>query len=176
MSKRFRWIPLFAFCLLAVSAAGVWAHEAEVVESSPRNGEILATAPAEVWARFAEELVSDESSIRVLDAAGNQVDNGDGGLDLFDAEHETLKVTLPALEDGVYTVEYQVMLLDGDVTEGAFAFTVGDGAGGAAAVTPAASSAESTLPLPVWLVAILAGLIIVIGLGLAWLRTRPRQP
>ena len=55
------------------------------------------------------------------------MDNGDGGVDLNDPDHASMVVTLPALPNGSYTVQYHILLLDGDATDGAFAFAVGEG-------------------------------------------------
>jgi methionine-rich copper-binding protein CopC len=107
--------------------ASVAAHDAAIIKSAPANGDVLDESPSEVIAWFAEELVSGESTITVFDTQGNQVDNGDGGVDLNDPDHASMMVTLPSMPDGSYTVQWHAVLLDGDATDGAFAFAVGIG-------------------------------------------------
>ncbi len=113
--------------LLAGVVTAVSAHAAVIIKSIPANGEILAESPSEVMAWFAEELVSGESTMTVFSAQGTQVDNGDGGVNLNDPDHASMIVTLPPLSDGSYTVQWHVTLLDGDATDGAFSFAVGEG-------------------------------------------------
>lgn len=112
---------------LAGMGTAVSAHDAVITKSNPANGDILAESPSEVMAWFAEELISGESAMTVFSAEGIQVDNGDGGVNLNDPEHASMIVTLPPLPNGAYTVQWHATLLDGDATDGAFAFAVGDG-------------------------------------------------
>lgn len=118
-------------CVLIVLLGGVvtavFAHSAALLKTEPANGAVLAESPPTVTAWFAEELASGESSLKVFDTSGQQVDNGDGGVDLNDPDHASMVVTLPALPNGSYTVQYHILLLDGDATDGAFAFAVGEG-------------------------------------------------
>lgn len=121
--------PLVALALawLAVGllVPVVAAHSPALKKSSPANEARLEQSPSEVQAWFSEELLSGESTIEVFDVEGRQVDNGDGGVDLTDADHASLIATLPTLPDGFYVVRWNVRLLDGDVTEGVLTFTVG---------------------------------------------------
>src|SRR5581483_2617754 len=66
------------------------------------------------------------SSLQVMDAAGNRVDNNDGQVDLQNPDRQRMFVTLPPLPDGVYTVRWvTVSADDGDQAEGTFRFGVG---------------------------------------------------
>ena len=103
----------------------VIAHEASILESQPEAGAQLDQAPASVWLRFGEELISSSSWIKVHDASGSQVDQGDGGVDLHDPNHSSMVVSLPSLPDGMYTVRWKATLLDGDFAEESFTFIVG---------------------------------------------------
>ncbi len=123
---------------------------------------------------FTEELVLNGGiSLQVFDASGKQVDPGDGGLDLNDAEHSTMRVKLSALKEGVYTVKWKVKLFDGNSTNGTYHFGVGKvtvpaevvdddcadvPASGSSGKSPAASS--STSPL-IWIAAGVAALLII---------------
>jgi copper resistance protein C len=115
-------ISLVVMALWSTVAA---AHETVVTESSPADGAILAASPAQVVARFSEELDTKESTIRVLDAAGKQVSDGNGKVDLDDPDHQSMIAVLPApLPQGAYTVQWHAVLADGDASDGTLTFTV----------------------------------------------------
>ncbi len=159
--------------LLLLMLAGGWvtavfAHDAAIIRSTPANGEVLNESPAQVVAWFAEELVSGESSLSVFDTQGQQRDNGDGGVDLNDPDHASMIVTLPPLPDGSYTVQWHAVLLDGDASDGAFAFAVGEGQS-VAPVPETASLAENGAGFfsSAWIIVgglVIVGLLIVIFL------------
>jgi len=60
--------------------------------------------------------------VRVLDAAGAQVDRRDSRVDR--ANPALLRATLPPLPPGIYKVLWRVLSIDADITEGAFTFRV----------------------------------------------------
>ncbi len=138
-TKRLGLSFFFFIGLLAMPKVS-FAHLVELISSFPQNGMIMSQSPGVITAVFNEEMQSKNSSLQVFDAAGNQVDNGDGGVDLNDPDHASLQVNVPALAEGAYTVRWQVMLLDGDATRGSFNFFVGE---------PAAANAANFLPMPV---------------------------
>lgn len=105
----------------------VRAHAPKVLRSEPAPDAVLEQAPAEIRIWFAEELQSQFSNLRVLDAAGNRIDTGDGGVDLNDPEHASMIARLPAsLPDGLYLVRWRAVPLDNDVTIAEFTFAVGE--------------------------------------------------
>ena len=150
--------------LLVGMVTAVSAHDAAIVKSIPANGEVLAESPPQVTAWFEEELVSGESTMSVFNTQGEQVDNGDGGVDLNDPDHASMIVTLPALPDGSYTVQWHAALLDGDATDGAFAFAVGEGQSvvSAAAAAPPTAAAETPGQSPGSIIAIIAVTLFVL--------------
>lgn len=158
---------MLAWLLLAGPAV---AHEPEVLDSNPAAGAVLDQPPPQIVIHFNEELATQKSRLIVLDAAGRQVDNGDGGVDLYDADHATLVATLPPLADGRYTVQWAVVLLDGDESHGAFDFTVG----GFAAAPGQNLTANAPSPRPaaggsftVWLSGALGlAFLMIVGLSL----------
>ena len=108
---------LVAQVVMADSAA---AH-AELVSTTPSNGERLDRSPARVTLEFTE-------SVRLLD----------GGLKLLDANGETVPAPEPVVEngsvrwpmpaslpDGAYLVNWRVISGDGHPISGAFSFGVG---------------------------------------------------
>lgn len=118
---------LLAALLFGLTAMPARAHEVEIQDADPAPGAVLDESPQVVTVVFTEELIDGESSFQVLDRDGNAVDDGDAGLDFNDPEHATLVAHISRpLDDGIYTVSYQVKVLDGDVTEGSFRFAIGD--------------------------------------------------
>ena len=61
----------------------------------------------------------------VWSASGEQVDQGDAGVDPDDPRQ--LRVTLRPLVRGAYTVRFRVLSVDGHVVESSFPFTVTGG-------------------------------------------------
>lgn len=132
---------------LALLALTSWAPPAaahvEYESSDPSADAVLTTAPATVSVVFSGELLQEGSSLAVYGPDGARVDNGDATVDLNDVERRTLSVTLrPGLGDGLYTVEYAGMALDGHEPEpGRFTFEVS--ATGVSVASPAASPVAS---------------------------------
>lgn len=144
----------------------VSAHAAAIIKSIPANGDVLTESPSEVIAWFAEELISGESTMTVFSAQGRQVDNGDGGVNLNDPDHASMIVTLPPLPDGSYTVQWHATLLDGDATDGAFAFAVGEGQSAVLATIPeAAAEEDSSQPAGNLMPAVIGGLVVLLFIG-----------
>jgi len=142
------WImALLAVVLLATAAA---AHTTTVVKSDPADGAVVARSPARVTAQFNEELDTKQSTMRVVDAGGKQVSEGNGKVDLDDPDHKTMIATLPvALANGAYTVQWRALLTDGDASNGTFQFIVGAATAVSAATrvpTTAAPSASAAAP------------------------------
>ena len=73
--------------------------------------------------RFNERLENSFSSAVVRDAAGKQVDKGDGAVDKKD--RRIIHVSLPALDSGVYRVEWRAVSADTHRVNGDFTFKVG---------------------------------------------------
>jgi methionine-rich copper-binding protein CopC len=90
--------------------------------AEPRVESKLKRAPDEVKLYFTERLEPAYSAVRVLDAAGAQVDRRDSRVDR--ANPALLRATLPPLPPGTYKVLWRVLSIDADVTEGAFTFRV----------------------------------------------------
>ena len=78
----------------------------------------------EVIVYFSEGIEIGFSELKVFDTDGNQIDNKD--TDYYEGE-ESLIVTTPPLEEGIYTVSTKVLSkVDGHLVPGAFLFTVGN--------------------------------------------------
>ena len=193
MKIRQLFVTSFLVAVLTLTLVGAaLAHEVILTKSNPADGAVLDQAPAQVRAWFNEEMQTGESTLRVLDASGQLVDLGDGGVDLDDAYHASMLVSLPSLPDGAYTVHWHVVLLDGDASDGAFTFYIGEKPAGEAvaasvdsappaapdapepaAPEPVSSPAASSNGFPVALVALGLGVLIVVA-GLATVVVRHR--
>lgn len=114
-----------AFLTLVLLVASAKAH-ALLIKSEPENNAKLEQAPDQIRAWFGEELETGLSSMQVFDLEGNQVDSGDGSVDLNDPDHASMLVSLPdSLPNGTYVVRWTVVSADdGDPTEGEFSFKV----------------------------------------------------
>ncbi len=117
-----RTIALLVFLGAALAARTADAH-AFPDRSEPRVGSTVAVSPPEVKIWFDAPLEPVFCSIKVLDSQGNRVDRGDGRLDASD--NHLLRVSLPPLQPGKYTVYWSVVAWDGHRTEGNFSFEVG---------------------------------------------------
>ncbi len=100
-----------------------FAH-AHLVRATPAAGGTVQAAPSEVTLRFSEKLEPKFSSVLVRDLAGKQVDKGDATVDK--ADRMVIRVLLPQLEPGVYTVEWRAVSADTHKVNGNFTFKVGE--------------------------------------------------
>ena len=108
-----------AACALTTTVA---AGHAVLQRAEPRVESKLKRAPDEVKLYFTERLEPAYSAFRVLNDQGVQVDRRDSRVDR--ANPALLRATLPPLRPGTYRVQWRVLSIDGDVTEGAFTFRI----------------------------------------------------
>lgn len=157
-SLRWSWCSsiLLTVGLLLFGAAAAWGH-AFPDHSEPRAGGAFQMPPPRVRLWFNGVLEPAFSTIKVVDAHHQEVDNGDGGVNPVD--HTVLEASLPPLPPGQYRIVWNVVAHDGHRTEGDLSFAVGPGLPD----RPQATSAPTTLPqlLTRWLNFI--GLSMLIG-------------
>ena len=113
---------LVAAALAALAAAGAACAHAFLDHALPAVGSTVHGPPAEVRLRFTQRLEPAFSTVRVLDAAGRQVDAKDKRVDRDDAR--LLRVSLPKLAPGTYRVLWRVLSVDAHATEGDYSFEV----------------------------------------------------
>jgi copper transport protein len=139
--------------VLALAGAGVWASPASahalLERSVPAAGASLPRAPHQLLLFFTEAPEPGLSTVGLLDSAGQTV-AGVGKLTPVPGNAAELRVALPRLADGVYTVNWRtVSKVDGHVTGGSFAFGIGvQPPAAASAARPANSSSLSSAPSP----------------------------
>ena len=118
MSFCTRAAGLFAGLSLSLAAM---AH-AMLDRSTPQVGSIVKASPGRIELWLTQPLEPAFSSVKVLDAAGRQVDRRDPKVDSDDPEH--LSVSVAGLPIGRYRVVWRVISVDTHVTKGDFTFDV----------------------------------------------------
>jgi len=109
--------------LLLAGAVSASAH-ASLVRAEPAANGNIDKAPSEVTLHFSERLESAFSSVVVRDAAGKQVDKGNGAVDKKD--RRVIRVSVPELAPGVYKVEWRAVSADTHRINGDFTFKIGE--------------------------------------------------
>lgn len=114
-------VALLALALLA--PAGALAH-AQLEGTSPERGAVVKHEPSAVIFRFDEPVEGNFGAVRVYDANGSRVDEGDAFHP--NGEGPRLGVHLkPGLPDGSYTATYRVISADGHIVSSGFVFSIG---------------------------------------------------
>jgi methionine-rich copper-binding protein CopC len=109
------------FIAAAAGHAAAWAH-ATLQSATPGKDAEVTTAPKEVVMHFNEDLEAAFISAKVLDSTGNAVSTEKPALDAKDAT--VMKLSVPALAPGKYTVQYTAVGHDGHRRKGEYSFTV----------------------------------------------------
>ncbi len=129
--------------VVQVVTAGHASAHAELVDSTPRNGERLDGPPDAVVLRFTEKVSAVSGAFQLIDTATGEEVATAGEDHVHDGS--TLRYPLPAeLPAGSYLVNWRVVSADAHPIGGAFSFGVGQDA---AAVT--ATSGAGGAPWPV---------------------------
>jgi len=124
---------LAAIVAVLTPGAPAWAH-AQLLAADPAKDATLARAPAAVTLTFSARLNPDFATIVVSDAAGRRIPASAPAVDAAVAS-----VTLtPPLANGLHTVAYRVVSVDGHTVQGSYTVTLADPALQAAAPSPSA--------------------------------------
>jgi copper resistance protein C len=120
-SGALRWVFAAAAVGLALAAPPAGAH-ALLLESTPADGATLAAAPADLVLRFNSRIEHELSKATLV----AQADGRRSALAVAaDAPPDRFVCTLPsALAAGRYTIEWQVLSVDGHRVAGKLAFAV----------------------------------------------------
>jgi copper transport protein len=112
-----------ALALALLAPAGALAH-AQLEGTVPERGAVVKHEPAAVIFRFDEPVEGNFGAVRVYDAGGSRVDEGDAFHP--NGEGPRLGVHLkPGLADGSYTATYRVISADGHIVSSGFVFSIG---------------------------------------------------
>jgi copper transport protein len=134
--------------VLAVAGVGVLASPADahalLERSSPAAGASLPRAPHLLLLFFTEAPDPSLSTVSLLNSAGRTV-RGTGKPAAAPGDAQELRVTLPRLTRGVYTVNWRtVSKVDGHITNGSFAFGIGARPPSGAAAAQAANTGSAS--------------------------------
>lgn len=105
-----------------IAAADRAQAHAKLSRSDPPAAATLRAAPAEVRLWFTENLEPAFSGAHLLDGERKRVDGADGRVDAVNGA--LLRVALPPLAGGRYTVVYRVVSVDSHVTSGELTFRI----------------------------------------------------
>ena len=114
---------IFASAIAAAALASPFASaHASLKNSNPEAGSTLAAAPTEIALTFNEKVEAAFSSITLADGEGKAVAAGKTKADA--ANPAILRLKIPALSAGAYTVTWAAAGHDGHRSKGNFNFTV----------------------------------------------------
>jgi len=95
-----------------------------LLDSEPGQGQNAPAGTTQIITNYSEAVEIGFSELKVYDANGNQIDNGDTA---YNDGETSLIVTTQPLEDGVYTITSKVLSkVDGHLVQAAIVFGVGD--------------------------------------------------
>jgi copper transport protein len=117
-------LPLIVVLFLALLAPAAASAHARLEGTSPPEGAVVKAEPSAVIFEFDEPVEGNFGAVRVYDAAGERVDEGDAFHP--DGEGPKLGVHLkPSLPDGSYTATYRVVSADGHIVSSGYVFSIG---------------------------------------------------
>lgn len=100
----------------------VFAH-ASLIQSSPMADASLDESPDEIVLTFNERLERELFYIKVFDRGGESVT---AAAATMNQEQSEIRLALPELQDGLYTVTYKVISADGHPVSASYVFTIGE--------------------------------------------------
>ena len=107
--------------LAATTAPPAMSH-AELERTVPAADSVLRDPPERLILRFSQRFEPAFTRVRVLDASRRQVAGDEVQVDAADPRQ--LRVDLPRLAPGAYSVHWRVLSIDTHVSEGQFGFVV----------------------------------------------------
>jgi methionine-rich copper-binding protein CopC len=109
---------VLVICLLLFYVGSAGAH-AELVAAEPATGVTLTESPAEIHLTFSENLGADSQVVLIGDNFARIA-----GVVVREIVFNEVFVTVPPLEAGVYTVQYDVVSADNHPISGSYEFAV----------------------------------------------------
>lgn len=133
-----------------------------VTSSNPSQSQSVSTSPTKVDVFFSEPVDLRYSKLKVIDQNGKQVDKKD--IHHLNGDQSSLSVSLPQLNDGVYTVSTTVLSqTDGHVTDNAFVFATGEAAVPANISTASSQKSVIYIPEAISRFPTLVGQVVIVG-------------
>jgi methionine-rich copper-binding protein CopC len=121
--------------MLFIALPTVARAHALLVESTPKQDEVVKEAPGEVVLRFNARIEKGVSRVTLIGPGDDKVKLPPLPEDK-DGPPDRLRIDLPALKPGAYKLEFRVLASDGHATPGLLRFTVSPPARGAAGGPP----------------------------------------
>ena len=119
-----RSLPVILVCLVALLLPAAASAHARLEGTNPPQGAVVKQEPSAVIFEFDEPVEGNFGAVRVYDAAGERVDEGDAFHP--NGEGPRLGVHLkPGLPDGSYTATYRVVSADGHIVSSGYVFSIG---------------------------------------------------
>jgi copper transport protein len=122
-AKRFALVLIALAAVLLGTAAPASAHAA-LLTTDPGEGSVVKAAPAQVLLTFSEGVLLSGDSVRVLDPAGKDIEQGPAHHAGANQDTATVKLR-PGLRNGTYTVAWKAVSADTHPVAGAWTFSVG---------------------------------------------------
>lgn len=121
-ARRFAVVLVLGAVAVALTATPAFSH-ADILESDPLPGAVLAAPPGAVTLTFTEPVDARLSTAAVYDGDGDTIETRPGR-----AAPNVMRVRLPDLDEGAYIVTWRVSGQDAHPVQGVFTFQVGQGA------------------------------------------------
>src|SRR4051812_41729523 len=112
-------VILLLICLLMPAKAS--AHSV-LLNESPAPSSVMAISPDKIELTFNERLEKELFYIKVLDDNGKSVTANKTAMS---QDQRQIRLLLPALPDGLYTVSYKIISADAHPIGASYVFTVG---------------------------------------------------
>ncbi|WP_440177176.1 copper resistance CopC family protein, partial [Bacillus subtilis] len=138
LGKR-HWALMVALMLLCCLVMPQWASaHAYIVQASPGENELVATAPERLTLEFNESLQTAFFDIKITAPDGTQADDGNVHVD-EDRPHILETGLRTGLGNGTYAVNWKAVSADGHPIQGAYVFHIGEPSGAPAGFADLAS-------------------------------------
>ncbi|GAB4074562.1 copper resistance protein CopC [Barrientosiimonas marina] len=155
-------IVLFmAFFILLSYTPAAEAH-ATLVEMEPAEDVVADKPPSELMLRFNEPVEHDLAMVNVYDVNAQPVFTGNP--DNEEEKSPKLTFSLPELDNGTYTVNWDAVSADGHPVSGTYAFSVGEATESGVNTVDESNGTEGTLIAS----RIIPEVLILLGAGLFW--------
>jgi methionine-rich copper-binding protein CopC len=116
------WVVVTVVVFLSLGAVPIVSAHANLVEATPGNGDQVTDPPEEVTLQFSEG--AQLATVTVTNEAGERVERYTVYID--DEDPTIVHLPLKEVSNGTFTVNWQVLSVDGHTTRGSFFFVVGD--------------------------------------------------
>ncbi|MGN4446150.1 copper resistance CopC/CopD family protein [Bacillus cereus group sp. MYBK79-1] len=145
------------------SHSSVFAHTS-VVGTTPKEGEVLTVQPEQIILEFSEPVTENVVNIELLDSSARRVQVSK--VEILDSPTK-IKVKIPNLNNGTYTVRWSMISADGHLSEGGYPFSIGEEAQTNVVAEGNASGSVFSYVMMITLRYIVEGMVLI-GAGVKW--------